>query len=469
MEGRVLIVDDDASMAQMLAGALQRQGLHAAWRTSPEEALQVVESESFDCVVTDLNMKGMSGVDLCSRIVAHRPDLPVVVLTAYGSFESAVAAIRAGAYDFVTKPVEPQELVVTLERAMQHRNLRQEVKGLRKEVERHTGRGEMIGRSPAIKRVWDILDRVASSDATVLVSGESGTGKELVARALHARSARAEGPFVAVNCAAMPETLLESELFGHAKGAFTDAKSSRSGLFVQANGGTLFLDEIGEMPLGMQPKLLRALQERTVRPVGSNQEVPFDVRLVTATNRDIESEVEEGRFREDLFYRVNVVRIEVPALRARGNDVLLLAQHFMECISARTNKRVTTIAPEATEKLLSYSWPGNIRELENAIESAVAMTRGAVITVDDLPEKVREHKGIVLGATEGEGTELLSMEEVERRHIARVLAAVGGNKTQAAQTLGLDRRTLYRKLERYGIADVHPGPPLSGHSSPTHH
>ncbi len=468
MEGRVLIVDDDASMCQMLAGALQRNGLQAKWTQSPEEALSFVESEVFDLVLTDLNMRGMTGVDLCQKILGHKPDMHVIVLTAYGSFESAVAAIRAGAYDFVTKPFETAELMVTLERALQHRNLRQEVKGLRKEVERHAGRGEMIGRSPSLKRVWDIVDRVASSDATVLVSGESGTGKELVARSLHSRSARSEGPFVAVNCAAMPETLLESELFGHAKGAFTDAKSSRSGLFVQANGGTLFLDEIGEMPLGMQPKLLRALQERTVRPVGSNQEVPFDVRLIAATNRDIEGEVEEGRFREDLFYRINVVRIDVPALRARGNDVLLLAQHFMECLSARTAKRVAQIAPEATEKLLAYSWPGNIRELENAIESAVAMTRGPIITVEDLPEKIRDHKGIVLGSTEGEGTELLSMEEVERRHIARVLAAVGGNKTQAAQTLGLDRRTLYRKLERYGIADVHPGMTPLG-SSPTHH
>src|SRR5690606_2490159 len=303
--------------------------------------------------------------------------------------------------------------------------------------------------SPAMRKVNDLIGRVAESDANVLITGESGTGKELVARALHMRSPRSGGPFVAVNCAAVPETLLESELFGHAKGAFTDARQARTGLFVQASGGTLFLDEVGEMPLGMQPKILRSLQERRVRPVGGNTEVPFDARLITATNRDLETEVAERRFREDLYYRINVVRIEVPPLRARGNDILLLAQHFIERAAQRSGKSVVGLVSAAAEKLLSYDWPGNVRELENCIERAVALTRFDQVTVEDLPEKVRNYQSSHIVVASDDPNELLPMQEVERRYIQRVLKSVGGNKTQAAKVLGFDRRTLYRKLDRY--------------------
>ncbi len=288
----------------------------------------------------------------------------------------------------------------------------------------------------------------------MLVTGESGTGKELVAKALHARSARSDGPFVAINCAAMPESLLESELFGHVRGAFTDARVARPGLFVKATGGTLLLDEIGEMPAGMQAKLLRALQERTVRPVGGDQEQPFDARIIAATNRDLETEVEERRFREDLFYRINVVRIHVPPLRARGSDILLLAQHFLERYAAQSRRPVVGMTSAAADKLLSYGWPGNVRELQNCIERAVALAQFDHVGLDDLPEKIRDYKTARIDVESNDPAELLPMEEVERRYIAKVLDAVGGNKTLAAQVLGFDRRTLYRKLERERDAGV---------------
>ena len=318
MERRILIIDDDRSMCEVLEAELCLRGFELAVTTSPEEALLQLSENDFGLVLTDINMHGMSGVDLCRRIVDSREDLPVVVMTAYGSMEAAVAAIRAGAYDFVTKPFEMDDIALTLERALKHRALREEVKRLRRVVVDQQKFDDILGTSAAMKKVYDLVARVAETETTLLVTGESGTGKELVAKALHQRSARKDGPFVAINCAAMPENLLESELFGHTKGAFTDARTARPGLFIKASGGTLFLDEIGEMPAGMQAKLLRALQERTVRPVGGDQEQPFDARIVAATNRDLETEVEEKRFREDLFYRINVVRIHVPPLRARA-------------------------------------------------------------------------------------------------------------------------------------------------------
>ena len=452
MTGRVLIVDDEQSMCELVDTALSKRGYATAWRTIPDEALNLLSSDDFDVVLTDLNMRSMNGLELCERIVSSRPDVPVVVVTAFGSMETAIGAIRAGAYDFVTKPVEMDALALVVDRAVQHRTLKEEVKRLREAVDGKSPPVGMIGQSPAMRRVYELIERVADSEANVLITGESGTGKELVARALHGRSGRHEGPFVAVNCAAVPETLLESELFGHAKGAFTDARQARTGLFIQANAGTLFLDEVAEMPLGMQPKLLRALQERKVRPVGGNTELPFDARLVTATNRDLETEVADRRFREDLYYRINVVRIEVPPLRARGNDILLLAQFFIERGGSRSGKNVVGLVSSAAEKLLSYDWPGNVRELENCMERAVALTRYDQITVEDLPEKVRNYQSSHVVVASDDPSELLPMQEVERRYIQRVLKSVSNNKTQAAKVLGFDRRTLYRKLDRYGLS-----------------
>jgi DNA-binding NtrC family response regulator len=448
-KGCALIVDDDASTCELLEVMLRREGLEVVWRTSGLDALELVAERDFDVILTDLGMAALSGAELCERILGIRPDVPVVVVTGNASLDAAVAAIRAGAYDFVTKPVDTKLLSMVVSRALSHGQLREEVKRLRQAVVETHRFGRLLGESPAMRRVFDLVSRVADSDASVLITGESGTGKELIARALHEQSSRRGGPFLAVNCAAMPATLLESELFGHARGAFTDAKASRVGLFAQADGGTLFLDEIGEMPLEMQPKLLRALQERTVRPVGGNVDVAFDARIVTATNRDLEAEVEEKRFREDLFYRINVVRVDAPPLRERGGDVLLLAQHFVERFAARGNKEARGIHAGAAEKLVSYDWPGNVRELENCMERAVALLRFNEVTVDDLPEKIRQYRAERLVFAMDDLTEVLTIDELERRYIPRVLALVGGNKSRAADLLGLDRRTLYRRIDRY--------------------
>ncbi|MCC6750620.1 MAG: sigma-54-dependent Fis family transcriptional regulator [Deltaproteobacteria bacterium] len=447
---RVLIVDDERAMCDLLASGLSRRGFAATACSGADEGFATLEQSEFDVVLTDLNLRGgTSGIELCERIVANRPDVPVVVLTAFGSLETAVAAIRAGAYDFITKPVEIDALVITLQRAVQHRSLRAEVKRLRKVVDQSQSFERILGQSPAMKRVFDLLDRVADSEASVLVTGETGTGKELVASALHQRSRRRQGPFVAINCAAMPETLLESQLFGHAKGAFTDARQAQVGLFVQASGGTLFLDEIGDMPVGLQPKILRALQERTVRPLGGEAEIPFDARIVAATNRDLETAVADGRFREDLYFRINVIHVELPPLRARGSDVLVLAQHFVEHFAAVADKPVVGLSSAAAEKLLAYAWPGNVRELQNCVERAVALARYDQVAVEDLPEKIRSYRRSHVIVASEDPSELVPMEEVERRYILRVLDSVGGNKTLAAQVLGFDRKTLYRKLERY--------------------
>jgi DNA-binding NtrC family response regulator len=450
--GRVLIVDDDQSMCEAMELTLGRRDLEITWRTSGHDAIELVTEHDFDVILTDLDMPTMNGIDLCERVLAHCPDVPIVVVTGHNSVEAAVSAIRAGAYDFIVKPVDGKLLALTVSRAIMHRRLHDEVKRLRRVVAGTAGQGGMIGQSPAMRGVFDLIARVAGSDASVLIVGESGTGKELLARALHDQSARAGGPFLAVNCAAMPSALLESELFGHARGAFTDAKAARTGLFMQASGGTLFLDEIGELPLDMQPKLLRALQERKVRRVGDNVETAFDARIVTATNRDIDADVDAKRFREDLFYRINVVRVEAPPLRARGGDVLLLAQGFVERFAARSGKEVRGITPHAAEKLMAYDWPGNVRELENCMERAIALVRFDQVNVDDLPESVRQYSAERVVVSAGDLAEVVTLDELERRYTLRVLALVGGNKSRTADMLGLDRRTLYRRLERYETA-----------------
>jgi len=445
----VLIVDDDRPLCETLEIGLRKRGLQPEWRTSAADALRALEAGNFDVVVTDLHMREMGGIELCERIAQNRPDVPVIVLTAFGSLDSAVAAIRAGAYDYISKPVEIDALAIAIDRAANNRRLREEVKRLRLEVLERPRDNELIGDSAAMRKVQDLISRVADADATVLVAGESGTGKEVVARAIHKRSGRRAGPFVAINCAAVPEALLESELFGHVRGAFTDAKEAHAGLFVQAQGGTLFLDEIGDMPLGLQPKLLRVLQERAVRPLGGKAEVPVDVRIIAATNRDLEAAIEEGRFREDLYYRVNVVPIHIPPLRARRADILPLALHFIRAFAEQSKKNVSGLSKEVAEKLTAYAWPGNVRELQNSMEHAVALTRLAEICVEDLPEKIRDYRSSHVVVAGDDPAELVPLEEMERRYILRVLEAVAGNKTAAARVLGLERKTLYRKLERY--------------------
>ncbi|MCA9152536.1 MAG: sigma-54-dependent Fis family transcriptional regulator, partial [Planctomycetales bacterium] len=423
------------------------RGYDAIWFTSATDALAALRDNEVDVVLTDVRMPGTSGLQLCQQISTTYPSIPVIVMTAFGSMETAVAALRSGAYDFITKPVEMDLLAVSLQRAIDHHQLQDRVRRLTETVDHAKHFGDIIGDSSAMQTIYSQLSQLASTDTSVLLTGESGTGKELVARSIHRRSRRNAGPFIAVNCAALPETLLESELFGHAKGAFTDARSERKGLFVQAEGGTLFLDEIGELPLPMQSKLLRALEQRTVRPVGSEREVPFDARIVSATNRDLEAAIHDNTFREDLYYRVNVIQLELPPLRARGGDILLIAEHFLQDFATRMNKCVTALGERVAERLLGYDWPGNVRELRNVMERAVALSRHEVVTVEDLPDKIRNHraKQIVLGGDDP--TEMISLEEMERRYIMHVLGATGGNQTQAARILGVDRKTLYRKLK----------------------
>jgi DNA-binding NtrC family response regulator len=451
-EARVGILTVDAESGELARASLDAKRYSVVCLSTVEESLAEISSGDIAIVVIDLEREGMSGIDLCRAALERRPHLTVIMLSGCGSVEQAVACMHAGAYDFVAKPLSSEAFALIVERARRHHVLSDELTRLRRRVEVEQAT-TLVGASACMAHLNTLINRVAESDATVLITGKSGTGKELVARALHDRSGRS-GPFLAINCAAVPENLLESELFGHAKGAFTDAHVARSGLFADAGEGTVFLDEIGEMPLGMQAKLLRALQERCARPLGSNKEVAFEARVVVATNRNLEQDMLEKRFRSDLYYRINVVHIEVPALSARGYDVLVLAQHFLDRASVKSNKRVLRIDRDAAERLTSYNWPGNVRELENCIERVVALARSDELTVLDLPPKIREFRAIE-GMPIGPAPEdLPSMQLVEERHVQRVLVAVHGNKTLAAKILGVDRRTLYRKLGRRNAADA---------------
>jgi two-component system response regulator HydG len=444
----VLIVDDDAEMCAVVEESLQGRGHPTRSTQSPDEALALLGETEYAVMVVDIHMEGRSGLDLCREALLKHPRLAVVVMTGFGTLEHAIGAIRAGAYDFVTKPLSMDALSLTVERALEHCGMTHELDRLRSRVAVEQLPSVIGGDS--MKPVAELIERVAASDTSVLITGESGTGKELVARALHSKSGRS-GPFLAINCAAMPEGLLESELFGYVRGAFTDARTNRNGLFVEAHQGTLFLDEVGEMPLPMQAKLLRALQERKVRPVGGTQEQAFDARLVTATNRDLEAEVRANRFREDLFYRINVVRADVPALRYRGNDVLQLAHFFLERAANRCGKPIRGIDRTAAERLLSYTWPGNVRELENCMERAVALAVYDRITFDDLPPKLRDNRSDELfGADVQSPGQMQKMDAIEAAYIRKVLQATNSNKTLAAKILGFDRRTLYRKLSVLG-------------------
>jgi two-component system response regulator AtoC len=453
---RIIVIDDDRDMCEMLATGLGQKGLEVIWWTSAQEADDFLRREEYDAVLTDLQMPEVDGLELCRRLVRNRPDIPVVVITAFGSMETAVAALRAGAYDFVSKPLDLDTLAILLERAAKHRQLLERIRVLSETVTRSSGFDGLIGESPVMQRVFDLIRRVADLDSSVLIQGESGTGKELVAHSLHSNSHRKERPFVAVNCSAIPDSLLESELFGHRKGAFTDARVDKNGLFVDADKGTLLLDEVAELPLSLQPKLLRAIEQRAVRPIGANKEIDVDVRILASTNKDLETMVSQGKFREDLFYRFNVIQIALPPLRSRGNDILLLAERFLKEYASISGKGVTGFAAPVAQKLLSYSWPGNVRELRNCVEHAVALTRYDTVVLDDLPEKISGHTDSHLVVMSNDPMDLVSMDELERRYITHVLSAVKGNKTSAAEILGMDRKTLYRKLDKYGLSpDTH--------------
>lgn len=449
---RVVVVDDDRDMSEEIARVLKRRGYDTVTRQSADEAFAVVMDEDVAAVVTDLNMKGMSGIDLCDRIVQNRRDVPVIVVTGFGSMETAVATLRAGAFDFLTKPFNAEQLALSLERALRHRSLEAEVRRLRATTIAPTS--GLIGESAPMRQLGPMIGRIAQTESTVLITAERGAGKELVARIIHEQSARRDGPFVMLSCSTLTESQLEAELFGYAKGALPDAKAGRKGLLVEASRGTLLIDDVADLPLGVQSKLVRALESRRVRSAfaTSTTELSFDTRLIATTTRDLTSLVEEQRFIQELLDQLNVVHVELPPLRARGTDILLLGNRFIERFAQKHNKPVVGMTPEVAERLVSYSWPGNVRELSSSIERAIALARFEHITVEDLPPKIRDYKpSYVVFADEGTPEDLMSLEDLERRYIARVMEMVDFNKVAATKILGIDRSTLYRKLDRYKI------------------
>jgi DNA-binding NtrC family response regulator len=451
---RTLLVEDEPNMVRTLSKILERRGHTVDSAPNGAEALRLLAAHAYDLVITDLNMPVMDGLQLLREMKARGLEAAVIVLTGYGTIQSAVEALKLGAGDYLIKPCHPEELLLAASRLLELRALKREVHILRREVRHYTRFGEIIGRSPAMREVYRIIEAVSENKSNVLVCGENGTGKELVARTIHQRGPWRDRPFLAVNCGALSETLLESQLFGHRRGAFTGAIEDHEGVFQAANGGTLFLDEVTEIPLPLQVKFLRAIQEREVTPLGSTRSVKVDVRLIAAANRDVEEAVRQGWFRSDLYYRLNVVTIHLPPLRERREDIPLLVEHFVERFSRDYGVEPKRVTRAAMDCLLAYSWPGNIRELQNTIERAFALSRAPEIDLEDLPVKIRRPSGVEpLSPAEpaNDGEEILPLAELERRAIVAALARTGGNKAEAARLLGIERPRLYRKLQKYGL------------------
>ncbi len=452
-KGIVLIVDDDQAHRTMLSTLIRGWGYETEEADDGDTAVEKVRETPFDLVLMDVRMIRLSGLEALEEIKRYNPAVPVIIMTAYSSVETAVGALKKGAYDYLTKPLDFDELKLALERAMDHRKLREENRLLRQTLGDQFESKNIIGRSPSMIRLLETVAQVAPTEATVLITGESGTGKELIASAIHFNSLRKHGPFIKVNCAAITETLLESELFGHEKGAFTGAYRRKEGQFRLADGGTIFLDEISEMPLSMQVKLLRVLQEREFTRVGGEDVIKVDVRVVAATNRDLADEIKAGRFREDLYYRLNVVTLQVPPLRKRQEDIPVLAQHFLRLFSEKNRRNIKGFTPQAMDKMLRYRWPGNVRELMNAVERAVVLSRAEYVDVRDLPLALQE-----VGSFDGVNSYRIPtgsgipLEEVEKATILKTLEATGGNKSEAARRLGITRKTLHKKLKKYGVS-----------------
>jgi DNA-binding NtrC family response regulator len=442
----ILIVDDESTIRDTCAVVAQQSGMKATAVATAEEALEVLEHTAVDIVLTDLMLQHTSGLDLLKRVRDTHPTVPVIVLTQYGTIDSAVAATRLGAIDYVTKPFRIEELRARLERAARAVELQQENQLLREQLRTRPGFGGIIGVSERMQRVYKVIQKVSQHEYPVLILGESGTGKELVARSVHFSGARKDHTFAPVDCSSLVPTLIESELFGHVKGAFTGAQHGKQGLIEAAHGGTLFLDEIGDMPVDLQAKLLRALQEREVKPVGSTERRRIDVRIIAATNRDLEAAIRNGTFRQDLYFRLNVVQIKIPPLRERKSDIPLLVTAFLDKFSDPQGP-VRTISEDAMRRLIAYDWPGNVRELENAIERAVALGSGPIVHVADLPSNLQYPSSERVP----EKDELLPLEELERRAILRTLRETGGDKLAAARILGIGKTTLYRKLKQYHV------------------
>ncbi|MDE3224605.1 MAG: sigma-54-dependent Fis family transcriptional regulator [Nitrospirota bacterium] len=454
-EARILVAEDDAAARELLVEALKKEGYDVEAVVGGKEAIERGRQRQFDLVLTDIRMGDVSGFEVLQAFQASSPDTPIVLLTAFGSMEGAIEAMKQGAYDYLAKPFRREDVKLVVRRSLDHRRLIRENAKFREELRDRDSRSPLVGSSPPMLEVYKLVAKVAAGKSTVLIEGESGTGKELVARAIHSNSARRDGPFVPVNCAALPESLLESELFGHERGAFTGAVGAKPGLFEMANGGTLFLDEIGDISPALQVKLLRVLQEQEVRRVGGTAVVRLDCRLVGATNQDLATLVKEGRFREDLFYRLNVVRIPLPPLRQRREDIPMLAHHFLQQCAGGQPHPIRGFLPETMACLQQYAWPGNVREIENVIERVVSLSRGPLVLPSDLPEAIRQaQSGSTAGTgghAPGESGAWLTLEEMEKQYLQRVLQETRGNKVQAAKILGIDRRTLYRMAERFGL------------------
>jgi DNA-binding NtrC family response regulator len=441
---KVLVVDDDSEMCQLLFDVLKGEGFFVTTMNDSLEASKLLKNEEFDVVVTDLKMKGLKGLDLLEVTNKLAPMTPVIIITAFGTIESAIQAMKMGAYDYITKPFQMDEFLLIVKKALENRLLKRELLRLRKEVEARYDFHQLIGKSPPMQTIYDLIERIGDTSSNVLITGESGTGKELVAKAIHYSGIRKENSFVAINCAAIPETLLESELFGYKKGAFTDAKADKKGLISEANEGTLFLDEITEMPFILQAKLLRVIENREVRPLGDTASYPIDVRIISTSNRDMESSIKQGQFREDLYYRLKVIDIDMPPLRERREDIPLLIQHFIARFSAEFKKKISGVSEDALRLLLNYSWPGNVRELENVIQRAITLSRNDIILPEDLPASILPKTDDQL--FEKAIGKKLTLDQLEKEYIKRILFEVGGNKSKAAEILNLDRKTLYRKL-----------------------
>ncbi len=452
MPAKILVVDDEARMRRVLQMMLEGSGYQVDLAEGAEKALARMKGSAFSLVITDMKMPGMSGLELLKEIKEADEDIPVIVMTAYGTIPTAIEAMKAGAHDYVLKPFDMEEMKAVVEKALEVEKLRRTSQYLQEELEAKYQFDNIVGESSQMKEVFRLISQVAPTKSTVLIFGESGTGKELIARAIHRRSPRAKQPFVVVNCAALPENLLESELFGHLKGAFTGAHRDRRGRFTLADGGTIFLDEIGAMSLGLQAKFLRVLQEKEFEPVGGTKSIRVDVRIIAATNQDLKKAVEEGRFREDLYYRLNVVPVHLPPLRERKEDIPPLTYHFLRRYSQELGKDVREISPEALESMLQYDWPGNIRELENAIERAMVLSKGSTLSVETLPlasagrEAEVSHENISY-----QEAKKVVLESFERRFFTRILREAGGNVSQAARRAQIDRKNLYQKMKELRI------------------
>lgn len=447
-KGTVLVVDDDREMRDLLVELLSKEGFHAEAAQNAEHAIESLEISEYDLLISDLRMDGLSGLDLLKKAKEIEPDQTVIIITAFGTVASAIEAMKFGALDYLIKPFKREHLLLVVEKAFERIRLHKELAHLRQAISKQYQFSSIIGKSKVMQSVFEMIRRVSESTINITITGESGTGKEVVAKAIHYNSPRKSRPFIAVDCASIPEMLLESELFGHVRGAFTDAKIDKKGLFEEAHGGTLFLDEIGEIPLSLQPKLLRAIQEKSLRRVGANRMIPIDIRIISATNVDLFEAVKSRQFRDDLYYRLNVLQIDLPPLRKRRDDILLLASHFLKKYVSEQKKELSGFTESALHILINYPWPGNVRELENAIERAVTLSQKKMIVAEDFPSAMtgsQEDQLVLDKAVE----RMASLSDLERNYVKRILQMVGGNKSKAAKVLQIDRKTLYRKLHDY--------------------